>query len=104
MTSLLFRTRDISNDYTTNIHGSTTAVGHLFEAKRFRVVERAGAPSIGYRIGHCFNTMAELPRTIDLMIDYAHELGKRTTVYNINITRAVFESGEQKLYISCQVA
>ena len=102
---ILFRSRNISNIYTTNVQRSTAAVGHLFEAKRFRVVERVGTPCCGYRIGIRFHVMSELSRVISTMITDAHELNKRTTVYNISITRAVsIWPGESGLYIMAEFA
>jgi len=101
----LFRTRDITNDYTTRVHRSTAAVGHLFEAKRFRVVERAGGACCGLRMGVPFHTISELSRAITRIIDDAHELDKRTTVYNINIMRTFSESGQARgLYIMAEFA
>ena len=102
---ILFRSRKISNDCTTNVQRSTAAVGHLFEAKRFRVVERVGTPCCGYRIGIRFHAMSELSRIITTMIADAHEVNKRTTVYNISITRAVTVwPGESGLYIMAEFA
>ena len=95
MTTLLFRTHDIANDYQTRVRRTTVAIGHLFEAKRFRVVERTQVGTCGYRIGIPFSTTADLPRTITMMIDYAHELGKRTTVYNLHIGGVIGVSGER---------
>lgn len=95
MTTLLFHIQDIANDYHTRVRRTTVAIGHLFEAKRFRVVERTRVGTCGYRIGIPFSTMADLPRTINTMIDYAHWLGKRTTVYNLHIGSVIGVSGER---------